>query len=262
MQNVRTKARINAFSIDASMRGDLRLSRTLKFPGIDGAIEVEGGTVDFPRARFDVIEMQLQFPTSPDGAIKPLLHLSARAELPPGSAGNSVEVPVDLSLDGGFDAMQLDLSATDPNRQWTRSELFAYILFGVIPAQPGGADLVGTSVEVASRAALRELTAPVNREVEALVESNLGVDVNIDVVSGFQVQLGRRVVLEGPGLQALVVGDSTTSASASTTNTSGTEAVRLRLLLYDHLPVGRALSWDGRFGLISDLRLSWRLYEQ
>lgn len=262
MQNVRTKARINAFSIDASMRGDLRLSRNLKFPGIDGAIEVEGGTVDFPRARFDVIEMQLQFPTSPDGAIKPLLHLSARAELPPGTAGNSVEVPVDLSLDGGFDAMQLDLAATDPNRQWTRSELFAYILFGVIPAQPGGADLVGTSVEVASRAALRELTAPVNREVEALVESNLGVDVNIDVVSGFQVQLGRRVVLEGPGLQALAVGDSTTSASASTTNTSGTEAVRVRLLFYDHLPVGRALSADGRFGLISDLRLSWRLYEQ
>jgi hypothetical protein len=261
MQNVRTKARINAFSIDASMRGDLRLSRTLKFPGIDGAVEVESGTVDFPRARFDVIEMQLQFPTSPDGTIKPFLHLSARAELPPGSAGNSVEVPVELNLDGGFDAMQLALAAQDPNRQWTRSELFAHILFGVVPAQAGGADLVGTSVEVASRAALRELTAPVNREVEALLESNLGVNVNIDLVSGFQVQLGRRVVLEGPGLQALTVTDATTS-STSTPNASGTEAVRVRLLFYDHLPVGRALSADGRFGLISDLRLSWRLYEQ
>jgi hypothetical protein len=261
MQNVRTKARINAFSIDASMRGELRLSRTLKFPGIDGVVEVESGTVDFPRARFDVIEMQLQFPTAPDGTIKPILHLSARAELPPGSAGNAVEIPVDLNLDGGFDAMQLALSAQDPNRQWTRSELFAHILFGVVPAQPGGADLVGTSVEVASRAALRELTAPVNREVEALLESNLGINVNVDLVSGFQVQLGRRVVLEGPGLQALTVTDSTTS-STSNTNASGTEAVRVRLLFYDHLPVGRALSADGRFGLISDLRLSWRLYEQ
>jgi hypothetical protein len=33
------------------------------------------------------------------------------------------------------------------------------------------------------------------------------------------------------------------------------------LLFYDHLPLGRALSAEGRFGLVSDLRLSWRLYE-
>jgi hypothetical protein len=262
MQNVRTKARINAFSIDASMRGELRISRTLKFPGVDGAIEVESGVVDFPRARFDIVEMQLQFPTSADGAIKPLLHLSARAELAPGSAGNTVEVPVDLNLDGSFDAMQLDLAAQDPNRQWTRSELFAYVLFGIVPAQAGGADLVGTSVEVASRAALRELTAPVNREVEALLESNLGVDFNIDLVSGFQVQLGRRVVLEGPGLQALALTDSTASATSIPNAASGTEAVRVRLLFYDHFPVGRAFSLDGRIGLLSDARLTWRVYEQ
>lgn len=261
MQNVRTKARINAFSVDASVRGDLRLSRSLKFPGIDGAIEVESGTVDFPRARFDILELQVQFPTAAEGTIKPVLHLSARAELPPGSAGNSVEVPVDLTIDGGFDAMQLDLSASDPARLWTRSELFAYILFGVVPTSESGASLVSTSVDVASRAALRELAAPVNREVESLVESGLGVDVNIDVVSGFQLQLGRRLVLEGPGLfsQALATTDSTTSAA--TTGTSGTDALRVRLLFYDHLPLGRALSAEGRFGLVSDLRLSWRLYE-
>ncbi len=261
MQNVRAKARINAFSVDASVRGDLRLSRSLKFPGIDGAIEVESGTVDFPRARFDILELQVQFPTAAEGTIKPVLHLSARAELPPGSAGNSVEVPVDLTIDGGFDAMQLDLSASDPARLWTRSELFAYILFGVVPTSESGASLVSTSVDVASRAALRELAAPVNREVESLVESGLGVDVNIDVVSGFQLQLGRRLVLEGPGLfsQALATSDSTTSAA--TTGTSGTDALRVRLLFYDHLPLGRALSAEGRFGLVSDLRLSWRLYE-
>jgi len=261
MQNVRTKARINAFSVDTSLRGDLRISETLRFPGVAGAIEVESGTVDFPRARFDVIEMQVQFPTTADGSLKPVLHIAARAELPPGAAGNQVEVPVDLSLDGSFDAMQLDLTATDPARQWTRAELFAHILFGVVPNTETGADLIGTSVDVASRAALRELAAPVNREVEALVESGLGVHVNIDVVSGFQLQLGRRLVLEGPGLlsQALGTSDSTTSTTAGT---SGTDALRVRLLFYDHLPIGRAVSAEGRFGLVSDLRLSWRLVEQ
>ena len=259
MQNVHTKARINAFSVDASVRGDLRLSHSLKFPGIDGAIEVEAGTVDFPRARFDILELQVQFPTAAEGTIKPVLHLAARAELPPGSAGNSVEVPVDLTIDGGFEAMQLDLAASDPARLWTRSELFAHILFGVVPSSESGASLVSTSVDVASRAALRELAAPVNREVESLVESGLGVDVNIDVVSGFQLQLGRRLVLEGPGLFSLATSDSTTLAA--TNGSSGTDALRVRLLFYDHLPLGRALSAEGRFGLVSDLRLSWRLYE-
>lgn len=262
MQNVRTKARINAFSVDASLRGDLRISRTLTFPALDGAVEVESGTVDFPRARFEIVELQLQFPTSADGSIKPTLHLSANTELPPGTAGNSVEVPVDLSIDGGFDAMQLDLTATDSNRVWTRAELFAYILFGVVPSTDGGADLVSTSVDVASRAALRELAAPVNREMEDLVERGLGLNVNIDVVSGFQVQLGQRLVLEGPGLllQAATT-DSTSSTTANTTTTS-TDAVRVRLLLFDHLPVGRALSAEGRFGVASDLRLSWRIFEE
>lgn len=263
MQNVRAKARVNAFSLDASLRGDLRISRTLSFPALDGAVEVESGTVDFPRARFEIIELQLQFPTTAEGTIKPVLHLSARAELPPGAAGNAVEVPIDLTIDGGFDAMQLDLVAVDPNRVWTRSELFAYILFGVIPSDAGGADLVSTSVDVASRAALRELAAPVNREVESLVESGLGLDVNIDVVSGFQVQLGQRLVLEGPGLlsQAPVADTTTTTTTAATTSVT-TDAVRVRLLLFDHLPVGRALSAEGRFGVASDLRLSWRLFEE
>ena len=263
MQNVRAKARVNAFSIDASLRGDLRISRTLSFPALDGAVEVESGTVDFPRARFEIMEMQLQFPTTAEGSIRPVLHLSARAELAPGAAGNSVEVPIDLTIDGGFDAMQLDLVAVDPNRVWTRSELFAYILFGVIPSDAGGANLVSTSVDVASRAALRELAAPVNREVESLVESGLGLDVNIDVVSGFQLQLGQRLVLEGPGLlsQAPVADTTTTTTTAATTSVT-TDAVRVRLLLFDHLPVGRALSAEGRFGVASDLRLSWRLFEE
>jgi hypothetical protein len=69
-------------------------------------------------------------------------------------------------------------------------------------------------------------------------------------------------VLEGPGLllQAATT-DSTASTSASTTTTS-TDAVRVRLLLWDHLPVGRALSAEGRFGVASDLRLSWRIFEE
>lgn len=257
MQNVRVKARINAFSIDASLRGELKLQRSLKLPAIDGAVEVEEGTVDFPRARFDVLEMQVQFPTSAEGGIDPLVHVAARTELPAGAAGNDVEVPVDLSLDGSFDLMQLDLIATDPNRQWSRTELFAYILFGTVPAQDGG--LVSAGVDVARQAALRELAAPVSEELTLLAERQLGLNVNIDVVSGWELQLGQRLVIEGQGFltQTTQPSDSATSATSG-----GTDALRVRLLFFDHLPLGKSLSLEGRLGVTSDVRLSFRLFEE
>ena len=260
MQNVRVKARINAFSVDTSLRGELRLSRSLKLPAIDGAIEVEEGTVDFPRARFDIQEMQVQFPTSPEGRINPLVHVAARAEIPPGAAGNEVEVPIDLSLDGTFDLMQLDLTAVDANHQWSRTELFAYVLFGTVPSSDGG--FVNTGVDVASRAALRELAAPVSDELEQLAQSQLGLDVNIDVVSGWQVQLGRRLVVEGQGFLSQGISGTDSATTTTTTSTNGTDALRVRLLFYDHLPIGKSVSAEGRFGAISDLRLSFRVFEE
>lgn len=258
MQNVRVKARINAFSVDASLRGELRLGRSLKLPALDGAIEVEEGNVDFPRSRFEIIEMQVQFPTAVDGKINPLVHLAARAELQPGAVGNDVEVPIDLSLDGTFDLMQLDLTAVDPNRQWSRTELFAYVLFGTVPAANDGG-FVNTGVDVASRAALRELAAPVSDELEQIAQS-VGLDANIDLVSGWQLQLGRRLVLEGQGFQGLGATDSATSATSG--NTNGTDALRGRLLIWDHLPVGKSLSFEGRLGTSSELRFSFRLFEE
>lgn len=259
MQNVRVKARINAFSIDTSLRGELHLTRSLKLPAVDGAIEVEEGDVDFPRARFEILETQVQFPTSAEGRINPSVHLAARAELQPGAAGNDVEVPIDLSLDGTFDLMKLDLTAVDPNRQWSRTELFAYVLFGTVPAASDGG-FVNTGVEVASRAALRELAAPVSDELEQIAQNQFGLDVNIDVVSGWQLQLGRRLVLEGQGFQGLGGTDSATATTTGATN--GTDALRMRLLFYDHLPVGKSVSAEGRLGAASDLRLSFRLFEE
>ncbi|MBM4281205.1 MAG: hypothetical protein FJ137_10770 [Deltaproteobacteria bacterium] len=260
MQNVRTKARINAFSVDASLRGELHLGRSLKLPSLGGTVEVEEGTVEFPRARFDIVQMQLQFPTSGNGSLQPLLHLSARTDLAPGVAGNDVEVPVELAIDGSFDAMQLDLTAVDAQRQWSRTELLAFILFGTIPADTS-ATFVGASVAVAQRAALRELAAPVSQQIEQIV-GNAGLDFNIDVVSGWQLELGRRLVLEGQGLLSQQLGATDSTTTATTTGTTGTDALRVRLLLYDHLPIGRALSAEGRIGATSDLRLSWRLFEE
>lgn len=260
LQNVRTRAHVADFEADLLLRGNLRLGKTLRIPEISGAIEVEEGTIDFPRARFDVTEMQVEFPPSGEGKLNPLLHLTARAEIPPGGAGtNDTEIPIDLSLDGDIDnGINLDLIATDPQREWARSELLGLILFG----KSFENTVAERDASIAIRALMSEAAAPLTAELERLARETLGVAVEIDP-SGWRWQLGRRLQLEGAGF-LLQSGQDTTSAALPTGTTTNTaaDAVRLRLLIVDHLALGKNLSLEGRTGSAgSDLRLSLRLLE-
>jgi hypothetical protein len=290
MQNFRVRANVVNFSADLQVRGNLKLRNTLRVPQLDGAVEVEEGTVDFPRARFDVEEMQLEFPPQANGKLNPLVHLSARAELPPGTAGNDTEIPVDLFLDGDLQkGMNLDLSATDPQREWTRSDLLGLILFGRTPAGLGGAD----AQNIAVRALVSEATAPFTAPLEQFVQRNLGAQVELDP-GGWRWQMGRRLELEGPGL--LTVQAQTTStttgesylpgattygttptatgatgsvaaSSAAASPSTAADAVRLRFLILNPVLVGglrmENLSLVGYSSSIGqELRLSLRIWEQ
>ncbi|HEY4223608.1 MAG TPA: translocation/assembly module TamB domain-containing protein, partial [Myxococcota bacterium] len=284
LANFRARANVANFDADMQLRGNLNVKSSIRLPQIDGAIEVEEGTVDFPRARFDIVEMQVEFPATGSGALIPHINMNARAELPPGSAGNDTEIPVDLDLDGDLvHGLNLDLSATDPQHEWTRSDLLGLILFGrtLSSAVAGGVD---TSVAV--RALMSEAAAPLTAELEQLAQTTLGVTLEIDP-GGWRWQLGRRLQLEGPGLTFGTTTSTTTSTTGSTstttatttyTNTTGAglttataadpasaeDAVRLRLLILDHLGFGKNLSLVGGASSSagSDLRLSLRFIEQ
>jgi hypothetical protein len=141
--------------------------------------------------------------------------------------------------------------------------LFGLILLNVVPAEvraqltegagdDGGINLVGNVL-------LRELSAPVTDDVENFVAERFGVQVDVDI-GGFQLQLGRRLQAEGQWLGQTVSSDS---ATTTTNTTSGNDALRVRLLLFDHMPyaVGRSVSVEGRVGVTSDLRLSYRVFE-
>ncbi len=274
LQGFRVRANMANFDADLTLRGDLQLKNTLRVPRLDGAVEVEEGTVDFPRARFEVVEMQIEFPTAVDGKLNPLVHATARTEIPPGAAGtNDTEIPVDLFLDGDLKkGITLDLSATDPQREWTRSELLGFILFGRTIEDT----VQNRDVNIALRALTSEATAPVTAELEQLAQQTFGGEVNLDI-GGWRWQLGRRLQLEGPGLivnqqgaQGLTyvntAATTATSGTATTLNAASTtdQGVRLRLLIYDHLPIGKNLSLEGSTGGPSggDLRLSLRLFEE
>jgi hypothetical protein len=259
VQNFRARANVANFDADLMLRGNLRVGKTLRLPELGGAIEVEEGTIDFPRARFEVNEMQIEFPTTGDGRIKPLVHMTARAEIPPGGAGaNDTEIPIDLYLDGDLEeGITLDLMATDPQREWSRSDLLGLVLFG----KSFESTVAEADTSIALRALMREAAAPLTAELEQLAQEALGVAVEIDP-SGWRWQLGRRLQLEGAGFLLQSNADAT-SATGTTTTTSAVDAVRLRLLILDHLPIGKNLSLEGRSGPAGgDLRLSLRLFEE
>lgn len=262
VQNFRTRAMVSDFDADLVLRGNLRIGKTLRLPALDGAIEVEEGTIDFPRARFEVLEMQLEFPTGGDGRLNPLVHLTARAEIPPGSAGtNDTEIPIDLFLDGDLESgLKLDLVATDPQREWTRSDLLGLILFG----RSLESTVADADTSLALRALMREAAAPLTAELERLAQETLGVAVEIDP-TGWRWQLGRRLQLEGAGflIQDTVTEATTTTGTTTAATTASVDAFRGRLLVWDHLAVGKDLSLEGRTTVAGglDMRLSWRLFE-
>lgn len=260
LQNFRVRADVATFNADLRLRGTLRLGNTLRLPVVVGAIEAEEGDINFPRARFEVLEMQVEFPAGRDGRLNPLVHLGARTEIPPGGAGsNDTEIPVELFLDGGLEkGINLDLVATDPQREWGRSDLLGVILFG----QSLESTVATGDASIALRALVREATSPITAELERLAQETLGVRVELDP-SGWRWQLGRRLQIEG-AVQLLSTPDSSAAASTSgnTTNTAF-DAVRLRFLIVDHLTVGKNLSLEGRQGTAGgDLRLSLRLFEE
>ncbi|MCC7070808.1 MAG: translocation/assembly module TamB domain-containing protein [Deltaproteobacteria bacterium] len=262
IQSLRARAAFASFKADLETRGKLALKKTLRLPQLDGAMEVSDGTIDVPRTRFEVAELQVQFLTTGDGRIDPELHLAARAEIPPGGAGsNDTEIPIDLTLDGTLEeGIQLDITATDSSREWSRSDLFALIVFG----RTLESDLSGVALNALLRAAGRDVAAPVTDELASMVASALGLKVELDL-GGLRWQLGRRVQLESSFVfQQQVVSDVSALTNGSTSSVTP-DALRVRWLIVDHLPVflGRNLSVDGRSGSNgSDLRLSWRLFER
>ena len=262
VQSLRARASFASFKADLETHGKLALKGTLRLPKLDGAIEVSDGTIDVPRTRFDVQELQLQFLTTGDGRINPELHLAARAELPPGAAGtNDTEIPVDLTLDGNLEeGIQLDITATDASREWSRSELFALIVFG----RTLEADLSGAALGALLRAAGRDVAAPVTDELSSMLANTLGMNLELDL-GGLRWQLGRRLQVEGSFVFQQQLTTDTNSLASGNSSSLATDAFRVRLLVVDHLPtfLGRNLSIDGRSGSGgSDLRLSLRLFEE
>jgi hypothetical protein len=242
VRDFRVRAEIITFPLDGALMGNLRLGGSVHVPSAAGALEVIEGFVDFPRARFEFTDSQVEF--LPERAsFNPRLSIQARSELPPGRTGCDADVPALLFFRGdSLDEFRMDLEAEGQGMH-SRNDLFRAVLFGqrlpMCDAAIGQED-----ASFALRAFSGEFTAGLTRQLEATIAERFGGELQVLLFAeakglGTDVrwQLGRRLVFEGE--TPLYTWGQENNAAASTAHQReniGASNLRLRLLLFDHLP--------------------------
>ncbi len=262
------RANLATFRADGALRGEVQVTGYAVAPAVSGAIEVVDGAIQFPYARFEVMQTQVAFPPAKDGRINPEIFLSARGELEPPRNGLDTEVPCLLTLDGNLDQMSLKLEAEATEYNFTEGALLRYVLLGT--QLSSGA--VVTDADAALRAVSSELTAAFSRDLEQAIADQLGAQVSFSVFyedgqlkGGVRYQLGERLEFDGES------GFANVGGGTGTNNAGNVTEARLRLLLVDHMPLllGRDLAFEGHVTTgdgvntqaSTNLRLSYRFFE-
>jgi hypothetical protein len=268
VQNFDARANLATFRADGALRGEVQVTGYAVAPAVSGAVEVVDGAIQFPYARFEVMQTQVTFPPAKDGRINPEIFLSARGELEPPRNGLDTEVPCLLTLDGNLDQMSLKLEAEATEYNFTEGALLRYVLLGTKLST--GA--VVTDADAALRAVSSELTAAFSRDLEQAIAEQLGAQLSFSVFyedgqlkGGVRYQLGERLEFDGEAAFANVGG------GAGTSNGGNVTEARIRLLLVDHMPyvLGRDLAFEGHVTTgdgvntqaSTNLRLSYRFFE-
>lgn len=267
VRNFRARADIATFGLDAILVGDVRLTQSARLYAISGAIEVAQGDIRFPYAQFEIEQTRIEFPPASAG-LAPKVYLDARADLPSPKNGLDTDLPCELTLDGDFEKLKLELSAPEAPRSVSDTDLLKFVLFGV----PLTAGDLSADPDAALRAVSSELTSDVSRELEQAIQNNFGAALQVNLFAestqagaGIRYEVGSRLDVEG----------ETGVAYGNGTNNLGGLAgqVRVRLLLFDHLPglLGEEAAVEGQIrtsGAVAsdatrgELRLTWRVFEE
>jgi|GEM_PF-6973969 len=269
IQSFGVQTLLNSFSLETDLQGSLRLAQNLREPLLTGSVELTEGQFVFPYAQFDLASATVDFKQTPGHFIDPQFRIEAWSEVSQRDIPqlNQETLPLVLVLEGNLDEMKLDFRAEDGS-DYSRTDLLALVLLGYLPSLPGDSAGGGPSTDNALRAVSRELTASTRKQVEDLLRNKLGANVQVDlyadssgVKTGVRWHLGKRLELEGAG--GIQFGND---ASAQNND------LRLRFLIFDHLPFGKELFLEG--GLASppstnqnaeprgDVRMTYRILEQ
>jgi outer membrane protein assembly factor BamA/autotransporter translocation and assembly factor TamB len=251
LRDFRVRADIVTFPLEAELVGNLKLISSVRVPGLAGAVSIVEGSLQFPKARFELSDSQIEFPRE-RASLEPQLDIRAQSLLSSRVTRCENDVNVELSLKGdNLDDVKMELLAIDSEQAHSRFELLANAMTGYpLPLCQRAFDL---DPNMAVRALTGELTGAITSDFETLVSSYIGGELQLGVFAesgrvGTDVrwQLGRRAVFEGETPLASWENSDLTGSEGSGSSSN----LKLRLLLADHLPGGGEIFVEG--GVRSD----------
>jgi hypothetical protein len=212
-QSFHAEAEMGAFLLDSYLSADLHLIGSASHPRLIGGMEIADGSLKFPTLTFEIPTTPIPFRNTPTRFIDPQINLYAFAELPQKRFGLKEDTTVELSLVGDLNQLRFDMRPLYGDKSLDRTKL----LLSLVGSSKFGSELVE-----------KALSSYTNTRI--LIGSSIQSE---GVATQMQWQLSPRLELEG------------------TTNTSsqrvGLQDIKLRFMIFDHLPIGRELFFEGIF---------------
>lgn len=257
VDNFNYYADINLFSFEADFASTIKLGGTILKPTLEGTIDLISGDMDFPSTTLTLLPTIISFGKTSLESFNPNISLSASGILyqPIGLSPNNINVSAELI--GKFRKAQLNLFSSSTTHVYTNIETLLMLL------QPGA---IGTTDPQKALLSLSTnlLSSPVTDEIGKAISDKtnsrfrIGTFIQDDsLATQLQWRFGQRLRLEGTAL-----------TSSSTFNVSN---IRIQFLLFDHLPLGDSLIFEGVFlgstpiytwtDQYSNVKLKYRLFE-
>lgn len=255
-----------AFWATAFLTADLNLLGTLLRPKITGTLEVIEGKLQFPSAIFDVSQTNIPFVDNPKKPISPSIQLSAFTELSKRRLPIKADTTVELSVRGDLDVLRLDLRPIAGDKTLDRTKILLLLLGPTTDVQSKEQEqrdpepqnpVLAISGQLAFLPLTQEIEEWLLKKTQTQVRLQTGITPS-GLSTQLQWQLNPRIELQG--------------ASVATASSFIMQDLQLKLLLYDHLPLGDMLFLEGVFlspvdPTVSDhlgnqLKLKYRILQQ
>ncbi|MEM7589315.1 MAG: hypothetical protein AAF320_04070 [Myxococcota bacterium] len=238
--------------IRGSIASDLRLKTAGKELFLEGGVEILEGTVQFPAIDFTIQQDTILLSRLPGSFIHAHIDLNANSsELPQDQSALGTPVTLKLNLAGNWNRMRAKLQSFPRDSKSDPSRMLAILV------SPAGTSSLGALLALSSQVAFQPAVGEFEEWFFDSTQSRLRVSSTTQASGAgprVQWEVDEHVELEAA---------ASFGTSSSVLNNQVLNNLRLRILLFDHLPVGNSLFLEGAalvpYERGSDTRLDQRL---
>jgi hypothetical protein len=244
IRQFRASARMLNLDIEAMLRGQLAANGPISHPKFKGALSVTEGAIIFPATSFDLIETQIVLDEDSDRIFDPKIEVVATQDLQQTDYPQlKNDTTVELSLKGSLDRLSLGLRPIRGDMRLSQLQIFMLLLsprsegFEKFDLKQGAQN---AAIAVSGEVFLRPLTNELQELLEAKTKTRIQFGSSIEpggVSLRFSWKLGPRIELQGSYAFLSEHTDKERSALIFE-NQYALGDLKLKLLLFDHRPVG------------------------